>query len=177
MTHRCVGGSLGYIITVIVATYSIHHSSIQGTAIRRLVDFFFVKNIKDFFILSSISFSFIIYSFSAEINKLIGGWNNYLQLLSWVIIESLLCRGFPRPIWPAKYHERSEGYFAGQIGQVNPRWSKMFNFPKKYKQFYRLLKNQVNYGKKSAKSKESVTFCRIFIFDFVAWKIVPIRIW
>ena len=26
----------------------------------------------------------------------------------------LLYRGFPRPIWPAKYRERSEGYFAVQ---------------------------------------------------------------
>ena len=56
---------------------------------------------------------------------------NYLQLLCREIIEFLLYRGFPRPIWPAKYHERSEGYFAGQIGQGNPRWSKNFNFPKK----------------------------------------------
>ena len=39
---------------------------------------------------------------------------NYLQQLCREIIEFLLYRGFPRPIWPAKYHERSEGYFAGQ---------------------------------------------------------------
>ena len=49
------------------------------------------------------------------------GANNYLQLLYREIIEFLLYRGFPRPIWPAKYYERSEGYFAGQIGQGNPR--------------------------------------------------------
>ena len=47
--------------------------------------------------------------------------DNYLQQLCREIIEFLLYRGFPRPIWPAKYHERSEGYFAGQIGQGNPR--------------------------------------------------------
>ena len=37
--------------------------------------------------------------------------NNYLQLLFREIIEFLLYRGFPRPIWPANYDERSEGYF------------------------------------------------------------------
>ena len=46
---------------------------------------------------------------------------NYLQQLCREIIEFLLYRGFPQPIWPAKYHERFEGYFAGQIGQGNPR--------------------------------------------------------
>ena len=35
---------------------------------------------------------------------------NYLQLLCKEIIEFF-----------AKYHERSEGYFAGQIGRGNPR--------------------------------------------------------
>ena len=48
-------------------------------------------------------------------------YNNYLQQLCREIIEFLLYRGFPRPIGPAIYHERSEGYFAGQIGQGNPR--------------------------------------------------------
>ena len=56
-----------------------------------------------------------------NVNNLSKGGNNYLQLLCREIIEFLLYRGFPRPIWPAKYHERSEGYFAGQIGQGNPR--------------------------------------------------------
>ena len=46
---------------------------------------------------------------------------NYLQLLCREIIEFLLYRGFPRPIWPAKHHERSEGYLAGQNGQGNPK--------------------------------------------------------
>ena len=46
---------------------------------------------------------------------------NYLQLLCREIIEYLLYRGFPRPIWPAKDHERGEGSFAVQIGQGNPK--------------------------------------------------------
>ena len=46
-------------------------------------------------------------------------------------IEFLLYRGFPRPIWTAKYHERSEGYFEGQIDQGNRRRSNIFNFPAK----------------------------------------------
>ena len=47
----------------------------------------------------------------------------------------LLYRGFPRAIWPAKYHERNEGYFTGQIGQVK------FLISRKSccTQFYRLL--------------------------------------
>ena len=57
--------------------------------------------------------------------------NNYLQQLCREILEFLLYRGFPRPIWPAKYHEHSEGYFAGQIGQGNPSLSKNFNFDEK----------------------------------------------
>ena len=40
--------------------------------------------------------------------------NNYFQLLCREIIEFLHNRGFPRQIWPAKYHERSERCFAGQ---------------------------------------------------------------
>ena len=38
--------------------------------------------------------------------------NNYVQLLCRESIEFLLYRGFPSPIWPAKYHDLSEGYFA-----------------------------------------------------------------
>ena len=59
-------------------------------------------------------------------------WNyNYLQLHCRAVIEFLLYRGFPRQIWPANYHDRSEGYFAGKIGRGNPRWSKHFNLSKK----------------------------------------------
>ena len=46
---------------------------------------------------------------------------NYLQQLCREIIEFLLYRGFPRPIWPPKYHERSEGNFSDKVGQGNPR--------------------------------------------------------
>ena len=56
--------------------------------------------------------------------------NDYLQLLCREIIEVLLYRGFPRPNWPAKYHERSEKKSAHSrisaqfgIGQYDPKYN------------------------------------------------------
>ena len=51
-----------------------------------------------------------------------------------------------------KYHERSEGCFAGQIGRGNSRWSKIFYFPKK--SFYTILSSfEITKGKKSTTLK------------------------
>ena len=62
------------------------------------------------------------------------------NLLCREIMEFLLYRGFPRPIWPAKYHERSEGYFAGKLVKGTRGEVKILISRKSCcTQFYRLL--------------------------------------
>ena len=51
--------------------------------------------------------------------------------------EILLYQGVPRPIFPTKHPERSEGCFVDKIGLGNSWSSKIFKCPKK--QLYRIL--------------------------------------
>ena len=80
-------------------------------------------------------------------------WNSLSTLLLLLftttlqsIIEFLLYRGVPRPIWPAKYYKPQAKLFKGTRGEVKCLISRKSCCT----QFYRLLEEQVNDGKNSA---------------------------
>ena len=71
---------------------------------------------------------------------------NYLQLLCREIIEFLIERGFPRPIWPAKDHERGMGDLlqAKFVKRTRGEVKNLISRKSRCTQFYRLLDYQVN---------------------------------